>query len=73
MQYFYSVIIPIFNSKKYLQSSIKSVLNQKNDKTEIILINDCSTDGSEKICDFYKKKFKFIKVINNKKKFRSWL
>ena len=44
MQYFYSIIIPIFNSKKYLQSSIKSVLNQKNDKTEIILINDCSTD-----------------------------
>lgn len=67
MQYFYSIIIPIFNSKKYLQSSIKSVLNQKNDKTEIILINDCSTDGSKKICDFYEKKFKFIKVINNKK------
>jgi glycosyltransferase involved in cell wall biosynthesis len=67
MQYFYSIIIPIFNSKKYLYSSIQSVVDQRNDKTEIILVNDCSTDGSKKICNFYKKKFNFIKVINNNK------
>ena len=52
MQYFYSIIIPIFNSKKYLYSSIQSVVDQRNDKTEIILVNDCSTDGSKRICNF---------------------
>ena len=67
MQYLYSIIIPIFNSKKYLRSSIQSVIDQQNNKTEIILVNDCSTDESKKICNFYQKKFSFIKLINNKK------
>ena len=67
MQYLYSIIIPIFNSKKYLHSSIQSVIDQKNNKTEIILVNDCSTDESKKICNFYQKKLNFIKLINNKK------
>lgn len=67
MQYLYSIIIPIFNSKRYLRSSIQSVIDQKNNKTEIILVNDCSTDESKKICNFYQKKFNFIKLINNKK------
>ena len=44
----FSVIIPVYNSEKYLNKCIKSVLNQKNNKTEIILIEDCSTDSSLK-------------------------
>ena len=43
----FSVIIPVFNAEKYLKKCIRSVLNQKNDKTEIILVDDCSTDNSK--------------------------
>ena len=53
----FSVIIPVFNAEKYLKKCIRSVLNQKNDKTEIILVDDCSTDSSLKICNYYKKPF----------------
>ena len=52
----FSVIIPVFNAEKYLKKCIRSVLNQKNDKTEIILVDDCSTDSSLKICNYFKKK-----------------
>jgi len=44
-----SVIIPFYNSKEYLDQCIRSVLNQTFRNFELILIDDCSTDDSEKI------------------------
>lgn len=67
MDLIFSVVIPIFNSEKFLSTTIKSVIKQKNKKTEIILVNDNSSDNSKKICLLYKKRFNFIKLINNKK------
>ena len=67
MQYVFSIIIPIYNSEKFLRTSINSIIKQKIKNIEILLINDCSSDKSLKICNIYKKKYKFIKVINNKK------
>ena len=49
-KYFFSIIIPIYNTKNYLDQCIKSVIRQKFKNIKIILINDCSTDGSKKIC-----------------------
>ena len=40
-----SVIIPIFNTQKYLERCIESVIKQKFDDIEIICINDCSEDN----------------------------
>ena len=57
----FSVIIPVFNAEKYLKKCIRSVLSQKNDRTEIILVDDCSTDNSLKICNYFKKFFYFFK------------
>ena len=67
MQYLFSVIIPVFNSQKYLHSTLNSVLSQKKNNTEIILVNDRSTDKSKKICDFFKNKYKSIRVLHHKK------
>jgi glycosyltransferase involved in cell wall biosynthesis len=46
-----TVIIPVYNTEKYLYRSVKSVLEQTYKNFEIILINDGSTDSSGKICD----------------------
>lgn len=46
-----SVIIPIYNTKKYLNRCVESVIGQTYKNIEIILIDDGSSDGSEKICD----------------------
>ena len=63
----FSVIIPVYNTKKYIKKCIDSVLNQKTiNKIEIIIINDSSNDGSEKIIQSYKNN-NIIKIINNKK------
>ena len=62
----FSVIIPVYNTGKYLKKCIKSVLDQKHNKTEIILIEDCSTDGSLKVCNSFKNN-PSVKIIRHKK------
>lgn len=69
MKYLFSIIIPIFNAEKYLNDSIYSVIEQNKKNTEIILVDDCSTDRSSKICNFFRKKYSFIKVLHNKKNY----
>ena len=44
-----SVIMPVHNSEDYLEEAAGSVLSQQHQNFELILIDDCSTDGSEKI------------------------
>ena len=48
-----SVIMPVFNGEKYLREAIESVLAQTYKHTEIIVIDDGSTDGSARIAKHY--------------------
>lgn len=59
-----SVIVPIYNSEKYLSCCIESILSQTFKEFEILLINDGSTDGSDKICDEYAQWDNRIKAIH---------
>lgn len=59
-----SIIIPIYNSEKYLIRCINSIINQTYYNLEIILINDGSTDNSLKICEDFQCIDKRIFVIN---------
>ncbi|WP_042707358.1 glycosyltransferase family 2 protein, partial [Methanobrevibacter wolinii] len=61
-----SVIIPVYNSEKYLKEAIASILKQTLEDIELICINDRSTDNSIDILETYKKKDKRIKIINQK-------
>lgn len=63
MQMKYSVIIPVYNAQKTLKRCLDSLLNQKREEVEIILINDGSVDDSGKIIDEYRSKFENIKSI----------
>lgn len=61
-----SIIIPVFNSEKYLKQCIESVINQTYADFELLLINDGSTDYSGEICDEYALKDNRIKVFHQK-------
>ena len=45
------IIVPVYNVSKYLNKCIESLLAQTYKYIKIILVDDGSTDGSEKICD----------------------
>ena len=63
-----SVIIPIYNSEKYLSECLESIINQTFKDIEIICVNDGSKDKSEQIIKKYAKKDKRIILINQKNK-----
>lgn len=47
--------MPVYNTEKYIGKAIESILNQKFENFELIIIDDCSDDLSKKICEKYKK------------------
>ena len=59
-----SVIIPVYNTKKYVSLCIDSVIKQSYDNLEIVLVDDGSTDGSGELCDELAKKDERIKVFH---------
>ena len=59
----YSIIIPVYDSEKYLCRCIDSVLNQTRSDFELILIDDGSKDQSADICKEYAKKDDRVKYI----------
>ncbi len=59
-----SIIIPIYNSEKYLESCLKSVKNQTFKEIEVIMINDGSTDESINICKSFCDKDRRFRLLN---------
>ena len=70
MSYFFSIVIPVYNTEKYLPRTLNSILKQNFDikKIEVIVVNDGSPKASEcrTIIEEYSKKLN-IKFIDNKK------
>lgn len=59
-----SVIVPVYNTSKYLDACLESICNQTLSNIEIIIINDGSTDKSLLIINSFAKKDERIKIIN---------
>ncbi len=51
-----SIVVPVFNAKKYLDESLKSIAASTSNEIEVILVDDGSTDGSSQICDEWQKR-----------------
>ena len=62
-----SVIVPVYNTEKYLRECLDSILAQTFTDFELILVNDGSTDKSGAICDEYAKTDQRVSVIHLKK------
>ena len=62
----YSILIPVYNVKPYIRQCLESVLMQKIQDYEVIMVNDGSTDGSEKICEDFVERDSRFQLIHQK-------
>ena len=60
-----SIIVPVYNSKRYLPRCIESICGQIYRELEIILVDDGSMDGSGELCEAYAKKDPRILVLRS--------
>ncbi len=59
-----SVIVPVYNTEKYLRQCLNSILTQQGADFEVICVNDGSTDGSEAILQEYAQKYPCLRYYN---------
>lgn len=60
-----SVIVPIYNTEKFLEKCINSLINQTYKELEIILVNDASTDSSPELIDEFVEADSRVKRVNH--------
>ena len=60
-----SIIVPVYNTAEYIEECIQSILSQSYKNTELILVNDGSTDGSGEICKKYEHLQNVIYIENH--------
>ena len=63
---FFSIIIPVYNTEKYLKQCILSILNQSFNDYEIIIVDDGSVDNCGLMCDYYARIDNRIIVMHQK-------
>ena len=60
-----SIVCPVYNAEKYLVNCINSIQNQTHSETEMIFVDDRSTDGTYELLKQYEKKDDHIRVYQN--------
>ncbi len=60
-----SVVIPMYNAEKYIENTIRSVMNQTVKNIEIICVDDCSTDNTRQIVETLQKEDARIVLLKN--------
>ena len=62
----FSIIVPVYQAEKYLKECVESIINQKEQDWEMILIDDGSTDRSPEICDSFAENYSPSRVMHQK-------
>lgn len=63
-----SVIMPVYNAKEYISSAVNSILSQTHKNLELIIVDDCSNDGTQDILKILANQDIRIRLYRNKKK-----
>lgn len=62
-----SIIMAAYNAEKTIELAIESVLNQTYSNFELLVINDCSKDGTAKLVEAFSAKDNRVRLISNEK------
>lgn len=61
-----SIVLPVYNAAPFLKACVESIIPELNDNTEIVIVNDGSTDDSGEIAEQFARQYSSIKVEHKK-------
>src|SRR6266702_6968584 len=61
-----SIIVPVYNGERYLRESLDSILSQTYPHTEVIVMDDASTDGAAAILESYGNRVRIFRQPHNR-------
>lgn len=60
-----SVLVPVYNVRSYVADCVRSVVEQQADNVEIVLLDDCSTDGSLQVCEQLTAQYPQVRLVRH--------
>lgn len=63
-KYIISVVVPVYNTEKFIERCVESLLNQSASGVDIVLVDDGSPDSSPEICDRYAAEHECVQVLH---------
>ena len=60
-----SIIIPVYNTEKYLAACLDSVVGQSWDNLEVLIVDDCTPDHAMEIAEDYAERYPFIRILHH--------
>lgn len=60
-----SIIVPVYNTEKYIRNTLESIVNQTYQNLDVICVDDSSPDNAVAIAEEYASKFGYIRVVHN--------
>ena len=70
-KFLFSIIVPVYNTEKYVEKTLKSIYEAMDRDCEVIVVNDGSKDNSEEIIKKFIKKLILVNKGKSKKTFES--
>ena len=59
-----SALMACYNRKEYVEKAVESIEKQLSEEDELLISDDCSTDGTSEFVDALREKYKNIKVFH---------
>ena len=67
-QFFFNIIVPVFNAEKYLEKCLNSIIRQSYKNYQVKIVDDCSTDTSYEVASTICANFENFKIYRNKRR-----
>ena len=58
------VVVPVYNAENFIEKCINSIISQDYDNYKLVVIDDCSTDNTNKILQDFYKRYNFDLITN---------
>ena len=66
--FFFNIVVPVFNAEKYIEKCLNSILKQTHNRYQVLIVDDCSSDSSYEIASAICLENKNFKIFRNNRR-----